>query len=270
MQFRQKSRLLIPNTTQVPNVLLDKVMPLLPEAPLKVLLVIIRFTYGFQKHSERVGFGQLAERSGLGRREVIRAVKILGDLLNVKKGGPGRGANEYSLNLAISEARIAALKHRIKTRGSDHSDTSDHPDTSDHSGTPVVTTVTPFQTKSSKPNKTRVFHSPKHRRKPVHSAIDPEQLEAFDQFYETYPRHVAREAALQAWRKLNPDSALTLTILVAVERYKSEVQDREPTYIAHPASWLNGRRWEDEATGNRQSQAINTTSAKGDLTYAHG
>ena len=104
------SRLLIPNTTQVPNVLLDKVMPLLPPGPLKVLLVIARFTYGFQRDSDKIGFKQLAEAAGLTRRSAINAVKFLGDLINVKLGGPGRGANEYSLNLNVSEAQLLALR----------------------------------------------------------------------------------------------------------------------------------------------------------------
>jgi Bacteriophage replication protein O len=137
------SKLLIPNTTQVPNILLDKVMPLLPEAPLKALLVIARFTYGFQKYSDKIGFGQLAKATGLERRSVIRAVKFLSDLIRVKVGGPGIGANEYSLNLDITEAQFLALNQRRKKTASDPSDTSDSADTSDFGGKKVVTPVTP-------------------------------------------------------------------------------------------------------------------------------
>jgi phage replication O-like protein O len=117
------SKLLIPNTTQVPNVLLDKVMPLLPAAPLKVLLAIARLTYGFQKRSHKIGFTQLAKLTGLKRRSAIRAANFLGDLIHVKTGGPGRGANEYSLNLDITESQLAALSERCKA-GSDAGVTS--------------------------------------------------------------------------------------------------------------------------------------------------
>ena len=147
------SRLLIPNTTQVPNIFLDKVMPLLPEAPLKVLLVIARFTYGFQKRSDRIGYGQLAKTTGLERRTVIRAVKFLGNLIHVKPGGPGKGPNEYSLNLDITEAQLLALNQRKNSVGSDSGVTSDRTDTSDFVGKEIVTPVSPFQTNISKPKR---------------------------------------------------------------------------------------------------------------------
>ena len=75
------NRILIPNTCQVPNVLLDEVMPRISGSSLKVLLAIVRKTYGFQKQADKISFRQLQKLTGLSRDAVNRAIKELGDLL---------------------------------------------------------------------------------------------------------------------------------------------------------------------------------------------
>jgi len=64
------SKLLIPNTTQVPNVLLDEVIPKLPPGAVRVLLAIVRKTYGFQKSSDCISYSQLQVLTGLSREGV--------------------------------------------------------------------------------------------------------------------------------------------------------------------------------------------------------
>jgi hypothetical protein len=84
---------------------------------------------------------------------------------------------------------------------------------------------------------------------------DPAQVEAFARFYSVYPRHVAREAAEQAWLKLSPSPELQTLIMAAVARYAGENEGTEQRFIKYPAAWLNGKRWEDEpAGGNGQSE----------------
>ena len=102
------SRLLIPNTTQVPNVLLDEVIPTLKPAAVRILLAIVRFTYGFGKPADRISFTRLAKVTGLSRWGVNGAVDELRarEIIIVKPGAKGRGANEYSLNLDISTGQL--------------------------------------------------------------------------------------------------------------------------------------------------------------------
>ena len=70
----------------------------------------------------------------------------------------------------------------------------------------------------------------------------------FDAFYAAYPIHVKRSDAEKAWNKISPDDDLRSNIMAAVEQQrKSEQWTRDGgKFIPHPASWLNGRRWEDE------------------------
>jgi hypothetical protein len=67
----------------------------------------------------------------------------------------------------------------------------------------------------------------------------------FAEFWELYRLHKAKVSALKAWRKLNPDATLIATILADLKT-RSWPADLE--HAPYPASYLNGRRWEDERT----------------------
>lgn len=60
-----------PNWTQTPNELLDDHMADMGEAELKVVLAVIRATFGWQKDSDCLSISQLEEMTGLSNRGVI-------------------------------------------------------------------------------------------------------------------------------------------------------------------------------------------------------
>jgi hypothetical protein len=72
--------------------------------------------------------------------------------------------------------------------------------------------------------------------------------EGFADFWEAYPKKVAKPVALKAWTKLAPDADLRAEMLAALERHKQSKDwtKDEGQYIPHAATWLNQRRWEDE------------------------
>lgn len=77
--------------------------------------------------------------------------------------------------------------------------------------------------------------------------------DGFDDFWAAYPKPVAKQAAGKAWAKLKPDEALRESILLDIRRRKDgEWKDIEARYIPHPATYLNQRRWEDEAVKTTQ------------------
>ena len=69
---------------------------------------------------------------------------------------------------------------------------------------------------------------------------------AFDKFWAVYPRHTAKQDAKKAFTKVAPDDELLNTMLTAIQKQKQTEQWSDPRYIPHPATWINGRRWEDE------------------------
>lgn len=74
--------------------------------------------------------------------------------------------------------------------------------------------------------------------------------ESFNRFWEVYPRKVGRQQARKVWERMHVDGRLLDTILAAVQYQKASEQWTHDggKYIPYPATWLNGRRWEDEIT----------------------
>jgi len=70
---------------------------------------------------------------------------------------------------------------------------------------------------------------------------------SFDLFWSVYPRKIGKGAAELSWKKIKPDDILQARIVDAVKaQCKSEQWKRDGgQFIPHPATWLNGKRWED-------------------------
>ena len=70
----------------------------------------------------------------------------------------------------------------------------------------------------------------------------------FNEFWRVYPKRMGKQDALRAWSKLKVSGNLLDIIIAAVK-----AQSRRPEwmkdggqFVPLPATWLNGRRWEDE------------------------
>lgn len=70
----------------------------------------------------------------------------------------------------------------------------------------------------------------------------------FDRFWAVYPRRVGKQDALKAWGQLHPDEALVDQIVAGVERWKTCDQWTKDggAFICYPATFLRGRRWEED------------------------
>lgn len=91
----------------------------------------------------------------------------------------------------------------------------------------------------------------RHKKQDIRNMVSKETnmcAQAFEVFWSSYPRHTNKQAAFKAFAKLNPDEVLMQTMLAAIDRQKQSDQWTKDggQYIPHPATWLNGRRWEDE------------------------
>jgi hypothetical protein len=72
--------------------------------------------------------------------------------------------------------------------------------------------------------------------------------DGFEQFWDSYPRKVGKEAARKAWRRAKPSSALVGRILESVREHRAcdQWQRDGGQYIPHPATFLNQGRWDDD------------------------
>jgi hypothetical protein len=73
--------------------------------------------------------------------------------------------------------------------------------------------------------------------------------DTFEAFWFSYPKKKSRSTAEKVWRKLAPSPELTQRILDAVAAQRNSPQWLKDggQFIPYAATWLNARRWEDEA-----------------------
>ena len=122
-----KKQNLIPNSTQLPNIILDYVVPRVPEAEARCLMYICRRTFGFHRDQDRISFSQfmngIRDRSGhildygagLARASVYKGLMNLTEsgAISVKKTGKG---NYYQINLNMPVDKVVQLVNQFSSR----------------------------------------------------------------------------------------------------------------------------------------------------------
>ena len=100
-------------------------------------------------------------------------------------------------------------------------------------------------------------HAPVTAKKPLPSSslssssssskIKKEYTPAFEEFWKAYPRRIGKRKAFTTYQQSLKliDAA---TIQAKAEVYAKSTRGTEPQYIAHPSTWLNQGRWDDELT----------------------
>lgn len=111
-------------------------------------------------------------------------------------------------------------------------------------------------------------------------------ITGWDRFWSCYPRKVSRGAALKAWEKLDPDDELITKMILAVdaqkrnrvkvEEHNKSLPEKYKKFIPdwpHPATWLNGQRWDDELTSvmelRAEAKPTNTCPKCSNKEYEH-
>lgn len=74
------------------------------------------------------------------------------------------------------------------------------------------------------------------------------QQALFNNFWAAYPKKTQKEDALKAWKKLSPAPELVAKMIAAIKAQEQteQWQRKGGQFIPYPATWLNGKRWEDE------------------------
>lgn len=70
--------------------------------------------------------------------------------------------------------------------------------------------------------------------------------DSFARFYQVYPRRTGRGQAVKAWRSAVKKADASV-IIEAASLFAEQTRGTEQRFIPHPATWLNGERWADEA-----------------------
>lgn len=71
--------------------------------------------------------------------------------------------------------------------------------------------------------------------------IENENTIVFEDFYKEYPLKKGKLDGQNAWKKLKPEEWQP-----AIDGIKKLIENCDPKYYPHPATYLNGKRWDDE------------------------
>lgn len=89
----------------------------------------------------------------------------------------------------------------------------------------------------------------------------------FDEFWSAYPRKEGKRKAQQAYTAALKRGAEPAELLSAARHYRTLTANTEPRFIAHPATWLNQGRYDDEpATQAYLPVAVGSTPRQGTTT----
>lgn len=170
----------------------------------------------------------MAKKASISIRTVQRAVNSLvrAGYLRMEKHAGGsascrddRRPHRYTINLGRLRGGTTT------TRNLRHDLEADHD-----------TTPTPVTERLSRPKK--------------HPLEPPKEPPGFLDYWNTYPKKVAKKAALQAYEKVIKETDPAV-ILAGAKRY-AEDPNRHPSYTANAATWLNAERWLDEPLPDRE------------------
>ena len=72
--------------------------------------------------------------------------------------------------------------------------------------------------------------------------------ELFNQFYLNYPKKIAKQEAVKAFGKIELSQSLFQIIMASLDQWKKSDDWTKDggQFIPYPATWLNGKRWDDE------------------------
>jgi phage replication O-like protein O len=223
------SKLLIPNTTQVPNVLLDVVMPAIKNASLRVLLAVARKTYGYQKSADDISLTQLQKLTGLSRQGVVNGIGGLGNLLGIENGDDGM--NRYRLNVDLSSGELVNLFDQSKKLTSQkHRQEGSQ------------------RSRHTKPNKNKTNID-----QPSPPNSETQRDDGFELAWTLYPKRAggnSKKAAQAKWKARTRAGVAPDEILAGVERYANYVRatGKEGTeYVLQAATFFGPNdHWKEE------------------------
>jgi hypothetical protein len=72
----------------------------------------------------------------------------------------------------------------------------------------------------------------------------------FNEFWEDYPRKVAKQAAAEVWLRMSDEQRTLARSAILVHASNWAIEDRSLDKIPYPATWLNGKSWQDELPGS--------------------
>lgn len=194
----------------------------------ELLMLLVLADYSDDDGNSYPAVASLARKCRLKPRRanyILAALQDSDELKVLKNEGP-KGTNRYRIMLASLGAKALHSSAPLHSAAPLHSSAP----------TPALQCAKPLHSSADEPSL--------NRQEPSCSKSMPD---GFDVFYEAYPKKVGRLVAIKAFKSVKAGAVLK-SILAHIERRRNSDDWSKDggKYIPHPASYLNGRRWEDE------------------------
>lgn len=275
-----------PNYTQIPNLLLDELVPEISTlAELKIVLVIARQTFGYHKRYDQLSISQLMAKTGLHRASVVEGVKAAVERGLLKRKASGQ-SYLYALNV---RAEVVQNLNRFTNQTSSKSEpvpvqNLNHLDVeSSTEFEPTKESTLKENIKESTPTATAAdfIHGEivtastsmeKAKRSEASNAVQySAAVPDVELIYANYPRHIARKPALAAIKKALKEAVKEMPLeysdaatylLDRTKAYANHCRSiqKEQQFIPHPATWFNQARYLDEF--EKETNYVRTTHAE--------
>ena len=183
------------------------------------LLLVCMANYANDKNECWPSLATLAKQAGVSSRHVSTMVGELKALGYVQVNEQPGKSNFYTIIVPQPTNHRSPLNHSS-------SRTTDR-------GTHELQIVTPTNPSSYEPLK--------NRKQPLDTS-------AFDKFWSLYPKHKSKQDAIKAWGQVARDDATVTAIMDALPAHVTQEDwvKEDGRFIPLAATWLRGRRWEDE------------------------
>lgn len=168
--------------------------------------------------------------------KILAALRSSGELEVQQNEGP-HGTNRYRVVLKASPLSVltgAVNSDRVSKR----------------TATPVKTYPKPLSVLTGEPSVNHqeppVMRTAQKLRIASSPAVDVDS--GFSDFWQSYPKRVDKVRAMKAWTKAKLAGQMLNELLAGLQRQKASAdwQKDGGQFVPHPATWLTGRRWEDE------------------------
>jgi phage replication O-like protein O len=203
----------------------------------KIMLVMCRQTYGYNKKADEVSLSQFHDKTGILPPNVSTAIDELVEMRVLIKT-PGKYAACLAVNKAYAQWSGKAKVDVSKVWGYQNNnstviETISEGYQNDNGG--VIETITTKDNSKRKDQKT----TPKEN-------LSRSLRERFEILWAAYPKKRSKDKAEKAFAKRNPDEQLFNDLMAGLERAKTSEQWQNPQFIPHAATWLNAGGWMDE------------------------
>ena len=85
-----------------------------------------------------------------------------------------------------------------------------------------------------------------------------EKIDLFQQFWEAYPKKIAKKEAEKSFNRIKNLTEEYPNIIKGLKAWKKTTQWFKPQYIPYPATWLNQERWKDLKDGKIGEEVVDT------------